>query len=125
MNNSIKLAALLGATAVAIGAFGAHTLKDYLLEMDKLDTFQTAVQYHFYHTLALLGIGILRDRHENIWLKRAAFAMSLGILLFSGSLYLICMLEVSIICVFTPLGVVALIAGWCMLFLSCIKKADS
>lgn len=122
MNSTFKLAAIFGATAVGIGAFGAHGLKDYLIEIDRLDTFQTAVQYHFYHSLALLGIGVLRERNNSRWLGRATTAMAIGIIIFSGSLYFLCLTQFSILGAITPIGGIAFIAGWLMLLLVGIKK---
>ncbi len=120
--NTIKIAAVIGALAVCIGAFGAHALKPYLLETGRLDTFETAVKYQFYHTLALLAIGIIQLNHNNKWLKYATRAMLAGILVFSGSLYLLCATQLSFLGAITPIGGVALIVGWLLLILG-TKKA--
>ncbi|MEL7004412.1 MAG: DUF423 domain-containing protein, partial [Bacteroidota bacterium] len=61
-NFAILWAAIFGITAVGLGAFGAHALKDFLLEQGRLETFETAVSYQFYHTLALFGIGIILSK---------------------------------------------------------------
>lgn len=123
MNKYIKIAGILGALAVGIGAFGAHALKDYLLESNRLDTFETAVQYHFYHVLALFAIGILSNYKTNNWLNLAANFMIMGIILFSGSLYVLCLMKLPILGVITPFGGLALIAGWLMILIAATKKA--
>lgn len=86
--SSLRAAALLGALAVGLGAFGAHGLTDQLTEA-QLATYRTAVDYHFYHVLALLAVGFVRMRWQNVWLRRAAVLFVAGIVCFSGSLYLL------------------------------------
>ena len=80
----LQLAGISGALAVGLGAFGAHSLEALLIQNGRLDTFQTAVNYHFYHTLALLGIGVLASVKPD-WkgISFAAWSMVLGILIFS------------------------------------------
>ncbi len=119
---TIKIATVLGAISVGVGAFGAHGLKPYLIEIGRLDTFETAVRYQFYHTLALLLIGILQLKFDNRSMNFAASLMLIGIIIFSGSLYLLCLTQLSGLGAITPIGGIALIAGWIMLFLG-IKKA--
>ena len=93
-NKMLKLififSSLSGMIAVGLGAFGAHALKAKLEAEGTLATFQTAVQYQFYHTLALLAIGLLMMRFESPWLNYSAYGMMVGMLVFSGSLYLLC-----------------------------------
>jgi uncharacterized membrane protein YgdD (TMEM256/DUF423 family) len=122
MNNSIKIAAIFGALAVSIGAFGAHALKPMLIESGRLDTFETAVDYQFYHTLALLLIGLLRSKFETRKLVWASNAMIGGIIIFSGSLYLICLTGWGILGAITPIGGMCFIAGWLFIIFSAFSK---
>lgn len=113
----LTLTGISGALAVGLGAFGAHGLEAILIENGRTDTFQTAVSYHFYHTLALFGIGILAQLKPN-WkgLNFSAWAMILGILIFSGSLYILSLTGITWLGAITPLGGVAFILGWLGLF---------
>lgn len=111
--NIIQTAAIFGALAVAIGAFGAHGLKPMLEASGRLETFETAVKYHFYHSLALFGLGILAlVRPEWKKLNLGYWGFSLGILIFSGSLYVLCLSGITWLGAITPLGGVAFILGW-------------
>ena len=110
-------AAVLGGLSVGIGAFGAHALRATLEAGGRLETFETAVKYQFYHTLALLAIGILMYHLPNKQLGYAAISMVVGIVIFSGSLYVLCLTGVRWWGAVTPLGGVALIVGWGLLFL--------
>ena len=109
----LQLAGLSGALAVGLGAFGAHSLEAILIQNGRLDTFQTAVNYHFYHTLALFGIGILASLKLN-WkgIAFSAWCMVLGILIFSGSLYVLSLTGITWLGAITPLGGLAFILGW-------------
>jgi uncharacterized membrane protein YgdD (TMEM256/DUF423 family) len=109
----LQLAGISGALAVGLGAFGAHSLEALLVQNGRLDTFQTAVNYHFYHTLALLGIGILAIVKPD-WkgIAFAAWSMVLGILIFSGSLYVLSLTGITWLGAITPLGGLAFILGW-------------
>ena len=109
----LQLAGISGAIAVGLGAFGAHSLEALLIQNGRLDTFQTAVNYHFYHTLALLGIGVLATVKPD-WkgISFAAWSMVLGILIFSGSLYVLCLTGITWLGAITPLGGLAFILGW-------------
>jgi uncharacterized membrane protein YgdD (TMEM256/DUF423 family) len=109
----LQLAGISGALAVGLGAFGAHSLEALLIQNGRLDTFQTAVNYHFYHTLALLGIGVLASVKPD-WkgISFAAWSMLLGILIFSGSLYVLSLTGITWLGAITPLGGLAFILGW-------------
>jgi uncharacterized membrane protein YgdD (TMEM256/DUF423 family) len=109
----IRLTALSGALAVMLGAFAAHSLKGSLTPQ-MLDTYQTGVLYHFIHTLALLGaLNLPINERALHW---AARSFMLGIVLFSGSLYLIAVSGISVLGIITPVGGSAFIAGWLLLF---------
>ena len=109
----LQLAGISGVLAVGLGAFGAHSLEALLIQNGRLDTFQTAVNYHFYHTLALFGIGILATVKPD-WkgISFAAWSMVLGILIFSGSLYVLSLTGITWLGAITPLGGLAFILGW-------------
>jgi len=108
----IKITAVSGALAVALGAFAAHGLKAHLSPA-LMQTYQTAVQYHFIHTLALLAI-INLPLSERL-LQWVARSFLLGIILFSGSLYTLTLTGISAIGILTPFGGSAFICGWLLL----------
>lgn len=122
MTNSIflRIGALLGALTVTIGAFGAHGLKPLLSEY-QIAIFEKGVQYQFYHTLALMAVGLLLQfSPENQWFKRAGWFFIAGIAGFSGSLYLLGCRDLLAFPVawagpVTPLGGLCFIAAWGML----------
>lgn len=123
--NIIQTAAIFGALAVAIGAFGAHGLKPMLEASGRLETFETAVKYHFYHSLALFGLGILAlVRPEWKKLSLGYWGFSLGILIFSGSLYVLCLSGITWLGAITPLGGVAFILGWLGLLWGGFTRTD-
>ena len=111
-----------GMIAVMLGAFGAHALQAKLESNGYLSTYQTAVQYQIYHTLALFGIAIISSRLESNWLNYAGYSMSVGIIVFSGSLYLLCFSGVKWLGAITPIGGLAFILGWFFLLLTGIKS---
>ena len=117
----IQFAAMSGALSVALGAFGAHALKERLTNAGYLDTFQTAVSYQMYHTLALLGIGLLALKYPSGLLQYSGYGMMIGIIVFSGSLYVLCFTGIKWLGAVTPLGGLAFIAGWVLLFIAVLK----
>jgi uncharacterized membrane protein YgdD (TMEM256/DUF423 family) len=123
----LKTAALLGALSVILGAFAAHKLKE-IFTPDNLSVFETAVRYQFYHVFALLAVGILYANFPSAKTRWAGYLFITGIILFSGSLYLLCYLKYSLVVslgwvgAITPIGGAAFIAGWGMLFLAISKK---
>jgi uncharacterized membrane protein YgdD (TMEM256/DUF423 family) len=111
----LPLGALAGLLAVAFGAFGAHALRERLDDYAQR-VFETAVQYHFYHALALLAVGLLAHYQPHSPLLRASgWLFLLGLLLFSGSLYLLAITGTRWLGAITPLGGLAFIAGWACL----------
>ncbi len=119
----LQLAGISGALAVGLGAFGAHSLEALLVQNGRLDTYQTAVNYHFYHTLALFGIGILaKVKPEWKGITFAAWNMALGILIFSGSLYVLSLTGITWLGAITPLGGLAFILGWCSIIYLSFKS---
>lgn len=114
----ISLAALSGFLAVGFGAFGAHALRTRLDE-SALAVYQTAVQYHFYHSLALLGVGLFcLWQPQSRLLVSSGWAFALGILVFSGSLYLLSLTGIRWLGAITPIGGLAFMVGWFLLFLA-------
>ena len=108
----ITLASLSGMLAVAFGAFGAHALRSRLDE-HTMSVFQTAVQYHFYHSLALLAVGVIAlSQPQTALLRSSGYLFLVGIVVFSGSLYLLSMSGLRWLGAITPLGGLAFIAGW-------------
>jgi uncharacterized membrane protein YgdD (TMEM256/DUF423 family) len=116
------LAALLLALATVLGALSAHVLRSRLAG-DRLEVLQTAVHYQFFHALGLFGLGLLYDRMPRRLLWWAGVLVSAGVLLFSGSIYLLVAGAPRGLGVLTPLGGLALIAGWCVVALSLIGEA--
>ncbi len=105
-------AAISGFVTVALGAFGAHALRNTLAS-DMLTVWQTGIQYQSLHTLAMLAIGLLSIQLPDArWIKRAGWLMLLGILLFSGSLYLMAVTGITMLGAITPFGGLSLLAGW-------------
>jgi len=125
----LVIAALLGALSVALGAFAAHSLK-VILETEVLQIFETGVKYQMYHTLALLAVGILLQQSATKQLKWAGNFFIAGIILFSGSLYLLCYIKhmgisATWVGAITPLGGICFIAGWIMMAIGVGRKATT
>jgi uncharacterized membrane protein YgdD (TMEM256/DUF423 family) len=119
-------AALMGALSVALGAFGAHALKAVLTE-EYLNTYETAVRYQFYHVLALALTGVLYKSYPGNLLKTAGRLFIIGIIFFSGSLYLLTYGSATGASFrwagpLTPLGGVMFIIGWICLALGIYKS---
>lgn len=111
----LLIAALMGALGVALGAFGAHGLSDVLAANGRAVTFDTATEYHLVHALALTLVALLSLHLQTQWLRVAGYGFIAGIVLFSGSLYVLAILDVSIMGAVAPLGGVAFIIGWAAL----------
>lgn len=113
--------ALFAILSVMIGAFGAHALQSILLGNGRLSTFETAVQYHIFHALALLIVGALEIKICSRQFRIAAIFFTVGIIIFSGSLYILAILNIPIMGAITPFGGVAFIIGWLFLMLGITK----
>ena len=123
----LKTAALAGALTVILGAFAAHGLKK-ILSADNLQVYETAVRYQFYHVFALLAAGILYAAFPGKSMKWAGRFFIIGMILFCGSLYLLCYvkhnaLPLNWLGAITPFGGAAFIAGWIMLFAAIAKRS--
>jgi uncharacterized membrane protein YgdD (TMEM256/DUF423 family) len=112
----LLLAGLLGFTGVALGAFGAHALRSRLTP-ELLAVYQTGVQYHLVHAVALLGVAVWIGRGGGLAALWAGWLFVAGIALFSGSLYALALSGVRVLGAVTPLGGVAFLAGWVALVL--------
>ncbi len=129
-NNFLKITFLLGALAVALGAFGAHALKE-MVDEKALHTYQTGVLYHFFHVFAIAVTAILIRQNAVNWFTRAGYLFIAGIILFSGSLYTLTFLKAASIDnmnwigAVTPLGGIFFIAGWLSLFMGVNKFSRS
>ncbi|HEX2533987.1 MAG TPA: DUF423 domain-containing protein [Chitinophagaceae bacterium] len=123
----LTLGSLLAALGVVLGAFGAHKLKE-LVSPESVATYQTGVQYQMYHAFALLVVGILAGRTPSSFLNYAGIFFLAGVVLFSGSLYLIVSLKamnkavVPGIGILTPIGGLLFIVGWALLLLAVLRK---
>ena len=123
MNKSfLVLGSFLGLLGVGLGAFGAHALKDFLTENGNSITFDTAVKYQFYHAFALIITGILAKDFDNKWINYAGKAFLIGTIVFSGSLYAICITNIKMFGAITPIGGTLLILGWTCLIVSFVKS---
>ncbi len=118
---SLILGAISSGLAVAIGAFGAHALKATLELSQRTETFETAVKYQFFHSLALLIIGILMFRLSHSLFHYAIWSHLIGIILFSGSLYVLCLTNNTMLARITPFGGLAFILGWVFLTIALYK----
>lgn len=118
---ALKAGAIFGLLAVIQGAFGAHGLRP-LLDADKMHVYETGVTFQFYHCLALLVAGMLHKSFPNKMMRAATGFFISGIILFSGSLYLIAFMSLAGANIgaagfITPIGGILLILGWVMMFI--------
>lgn len=124
MKFMIQAGGLLGALAVAIGAFGAHALKGMLAASGRSETFETAVKYQFYHALAMVLVGILMQNANTEATRMLGWsgnAFAIGVLIFSGSLYAICFTGITKFGATAPIGGLSMIVGWILLVLAASK----
>ncbi len=119
----IQAGTLLAALAVALGAFGAHGLRKVLLETGRAANFETAAQYQMYHALALILTGILFIHYPGKLLVWAGWLFVVGIIFFSGSLYILSITNVTKWGAVTPIGGLAFLIGWALLLISIGKAA--
>ncbi|OJJ22059.1 hypothetical protein BKI52_08450 [marine bacterium AO1-C] len=110
--------AIFSGLSVALGAFGAHALKALLEKNQRVDVFETAVRYQFFHALALILLGILAQQMPHKYLNNAGYAFIIGIIIFSGSLYILAITNIRWLGAITPIGGVAFIVGWVLMLLA-------
>ncbi len=124
MQRMLILAAIFGALGVAIGAFGTHGLEATLTANNRTDTFETGTLYHLVHAVVLFGIAILvRDKRSPL-LIYAGYAFVAGIIVFSGSLYVLAVFDLGFMGAIAPLGGTAFIIGWGLLGLVALRDGD-
>lgn len=129
-NTFLKIGAILAALAVALGAFGAHALKQRTTDA-VINIFETGVRYQFYHVFALLVVAVLCKDFTSKWMLYAGWIFVGGIILFSGSLYLLTIVKIldkpalNWIGAITPLGGLLFITGWVSLFIGIVKSAQN
>ncbi len=118
----LALGSITAMLAVMLGAFGAHGLKSRLT-IELLTTFHTGVQYHFYHAIGLIAIGLIA-MHLPVtdWLKWSGWLMFAGIVVFSGSLYVLSIFNMRWLGMVTPVGGLAFIIAWLVLTMAIIKS---
>ena len=121
MKTFIIIGAINAFLAVALGAFGAHGLKDKL-DPYYLDIWKTGVQYQMFHATALLVIGILLGKvAASSYFTWSGWLMLIGIIFFSGSLYILSLTKVGILGAITPIGGVCFLAGWVLMIIGTVK----
>ncbi len=121
MSYWVGLGALSGLLSVLAGAVGTHALRD-VLDPGPLNTFQTAVRFQMYHSLALVLTGILIDRGHVIQLTIAGWLFTLGVVFFSGSLYILALTGIGIFGALAPIGGLSLMAGWASLAWAAFRR---
>lgn len=125
-SSTLRLGVLFAALAVALGAFGAHGLRNLVAE-DRISLFEIGVRYQFYHAFGLIIAGMISRHFANGPLQIAKWSFLLGIVLFSGSLYLLTISEelalpTAVIGPITPIGGLAFIVGWSAIFYATFQK---
>ena len=117
----ITLGATLAFLAVILGAFGAHGLKN-VLSPELLTVYQTAVDYQMWHAIGLLFIGLIKLQNRSPLLDIAGWFMFTGVVLFSGSLYALCLTGIKLLGAITPIGGVSFLIAWLLLAYTSIKS---
>jgi uncharacterized membrane protein YgdD (TMEM256/DUF423 family) len=112
----LMFAAISGALVVGLGAIGSHALEETLAASGLTGTYQTAIRYHSFHTLAILFAGLLSLFARSRYILTSIYLMFAGMVLFSGSLYLLCLWNKFWLVYITPAGGILLILSWIMLF---------
>jgi uncharacterized membrane protein YgdD (TMEM256/DUF423 family) len=117
----LGLGAVLAGVAVAIGAFGAHMLRPRLSER-MMEVFETGVRYHMFHALALLFSGWAMTQFESRIFQKAAWAFLAGIIIFSGSLYVLAIADIRWLGAMTPVGGLCFLSGWVCLAIGFFRR---
>jgi len=121
--NTLIAGIIFAGLGVVIGAFGAHGLHNMLSANGRVDTFETAVRYQFYHAFALIATGILQRTLGNLNVRWAGPCFIGGIFIFSGSLYALCLSGITILGAITPIGGLLFIIGWTILLIGTLRSA--
>ncbi len=127
--NILITAAILGFTGIILGAFGAHGLSK-IIEQDAIDSYKTGVLYQLFHAVFLLFLGLFAEKHNGKAIKSIFYLTAIGVVLFSGSIYLLSLKELlklgsftkMIIGPITPIGGLLLILSWFFLLIYCLKN---
>ncbi len=117
----IVLGSAFALSAVALGAFGAHALRN-MLQAESLAIFETGVRYQMYHALGLLAVGVLAPRLTSPPVAVSGWLFTIGIVIFSGSLYALSWSGIGILGAITPVGGLCLLAGWGALLISALRS---
>ncbi|HET7628651.1 MAG TPA: DUF423 domain-containing protein [Bacillales bacterium] len=120
MKGFVALGSLMAFLGVVIGAFGAHSLKN-IVTGKWADIYETGVHYHLIHALALILVGILADKFPGTFMQAAGWLLFAGIVLFSGSLYVMSITKISVLGAITPIGGVAFLAGWVFVLVAVLR----
>jgi uncharacterized membrane protein YgdD (TMEM256/DUF423 family) len=115
----LMIGAIAGFVGVALGAFGAHGLRNRL-SPEMLAVFETGVRYQMYHALAILLVSALIVRMDGRLMNAAGWSFTAGIVIFSGSLYALALSGVTILGAITPIGGLAFLAGWVLLAIAAV-----
>jgi uncharacterized membrane protein YgdD (TMEM256/DUF423 family) len=121
MKQFLSIASILGFLSVALGAFGAHAIKERI-PADMLDVYKTGVQYQVYHTLAIFGIALLlKFFPDNRMFTLSGWFFLVGIIVFSGSLYGLSLSGIKVLGAITPIGGLCFLTGWALLLVGTFK----
>ena len=120
----VAVGAAFGLLAVVAGAAGVHALRD-TIDADALNTFETAVRFQMFHALALLAIGSLSGRWTSGLVDAAGWLFIAGVLIFSGSLYILAITGIGVFGAIAPIGGLCLMSGWAMLIIGAMRKEPS
>ncbi len=119
----IMAGGILGLLGVLAGAMGVHTLRD-MLDARALSTFETGVRFQMYHALALLAVGVLAGRWKTGFVKLSGVLFTAGVVLFSGSLYILAITGIGVFGAIAPLGGLSLMAAWTSLIVGAIRQRE-
>ena len=119
----IMAGGILGLLGVMAGAMGVHALRD-VLDAKALNTFETGVRFQMYHALALLAVGSLAGRWKTGFVKLSGVLFTAGVVLFSGSLYILAITGIGVFGAIAPLGGLSLMAAWTSLIVGAIRQRE-
>tara|TARA_B100000809_G_scaffold67553_1_gene64562 strand:+ start:593 stop:982 length:390 start_codon:yes stop_codon:yes gene_type:complete len=119
----IMAGGILGLLGVVAGAMGVHALRD-VLDAKALNTFETGVRFQIYHALALLAVGSLAGRWKTGFVKLSGVLFTAGVVLFSGSLYILAITGIGVFGAIAPLGGLSLMAAWTSLIVGAIRQKE-
>ncbi len=124
-NNILLIGSFFGFLSILFGAIGSHLLEDQLFWSQRIDTFELAVRYQFYHVFLLLILGLSYDFFEKKYIHYAFYSCVAGIILFSGSLYTLCLTNISLFGSITPIGGLCLMLAWALFSISIFRSLNN